>query len=431
MQVKAPRGTYDLLPGQIERWQWLIAQAREVFTQYGYGEIITPIFEHAELIERGVGETTDIVSKQMYTFSDKSGRRLTLRPEWTAPVVRAYLEHNLHARPQPVKLYYIGPSFRYERPQAGRYRQFHQLGAEAIGSADPALDAEMIAMPIELYRRLGLSRFVILLNSIGCPVCRPAYRQALRAALAPHLEELCPVCRTRYDLNPLRILDCKSEKCHELSAGVPASREFLCRECADHFAQVQAILEAFGLEYRLDDRLVRGLDYYTKTVFEVTSPDLGSQSSLLGGGRYDGLVEECGGPPTPGVGFAAGMERAMSVMEEQGLNPPVKGGPDVFVVTAGGSRAGEYGVRLRGLALLNELRRAGLTAETDYMNRSLKAQLKAAGRLSSRFALIIGSEEMAKNTVQIKDMQQGTQEELPLDGDLIGWIQQRIGGSKQ
>jgi histidyl-tRNA synthetase len=314
--------------------------------------------------------------------------------------------------PQPVKLFYIGPIFRYERPQAGRYRQFHQLGAEALGSQDPALDVEMIAMSIEILRRLGLGNFLVHINSIGCPVCRPKYRQALRDHLAPNLEAICPTCRERYDKNPLRVLDCKVDECRTAAMGAPRSIDYLCPECAEHHAKVIAYLSELGIAYQQNDLLVRGLDYYTKTVFEVESLDLGAQSALAGGGRYDGLVEECGGSPTPGVGFAAGMERMLLVLEEQGIKPPKKQDADVFVVSLGST------VRLKALAIVQKLRQAGLKVETDYLGRSMKSQIKQADRLGTMKVIILGDEELARGVVQVRDMQGGGQEEVPINSVL-------------
>lgn len=408
MQLRAPRGTTDILPGQVERWQWLQQEAHTIFTRYGYRQIITPTFEHTELFVRGIGETTDVVNKEMYTFTDKGGRSITLRPEGTAPVVRAYLEHNMAAWPQPVKLYYISSGFRYERPQAGRYRQFYQLGAEALGSADPALDAEMIAIPIEIYRRLGLGNFLVKLNSIGCSQCRSIYRAALQSYLAPTLAQLCTTCRSRYEKNPLRILDCKSPQCQQAVENAPHSIDYLCAECQEHFAQVQKYLNAMAIPFELDDRLVRGLDYYSRTVFEVQSQDLGAQSSLCGGGRYDGLVEECGGAPTPGVGFASGVERVMEALARQENKTPVYGGVQVFVISLGSE------TRMPAFKLVHELRQAGLSVETDYLQRSLKAQMKAADRLGASMVVIVGQDELARGVVQVRNMQAATQEELPI-----------------
>lgn len=408
MQVIAPRGTMDFLPGKVELWQYIAQTARTVFAQYGYEEIITPIFEHTELFLRGIGETTDVVNKQMYTFTDRGDRSITLRPEGTASVVRAYLEHKLHAAPQPVKLFYMGPIFRYERPQAGRYRQFHQFGAEALGSRDPALDVEMIAMSIEILRRLGLGNFLVHINSIGCPECRPKFRQVLRDHLAPQLDHLCPTCLERYEKNPLRILDCKNATCKAAAAGAPHAVDYLCAECAAHYANVRKYLAALNIAYQQNDLLVRGLDYYTKTVFEVESLDLGAQSAMCGGGRYDGLVEECGGPPTPGVGFAAGMERILLVLEEQGIKPPDQAGVDAFVICLGET------VRAQGLMIVQSLRQAGLKAETDYGARSIKAQMKAADRLKAAKVLILGEDEAARGVVQVRTMGTGTQIEVPV-----------------
>lgn len=408
MQLRAPRGTSDILPGEVERWQWLQQEARTVFTRYGYREIITPVFEHTELFVRGIGEATDVVNKEMYTFTDKGGRSITLRPEGTASVVRAYLEHNMAAWPQPVKLYYFTSGFRYEKPQAGRYRQFHQLGAEALGSADPTLDAEMIAIPIEIYRRLGLGNFLVKLNSIGCPQCRHTYREALISHLTPNLARLCSTCRNRYELNPLRILDCKSAQCQQAIENVPRSVDFLCDECQHHFSLVQTYLNEMAIPFVLDDRLVRGLDYYSRTVFEVQSNDLGAQSSICGGGRYDGLVEECGGPATPGVGFASGIERVIEALARQNKNPSRTNEVQVFVASLGAA------ARLPTFKLVHQLRQAGLIVETDYLQRSLKAQLKAANRLGASTVVIVGEDELAKGVVQVRNMQTATQEELPL-----------------
>jgi histidyl-tRNA synthetase len=408
MDIKAPRGTIDFLPGKIELWQYIQEVSREVFSRYGYAEISTPIFEHTELFLRGIGDTTDVVSKQMYTFTVMDERSFTLRPEGTASVVRSYLEHGLGSAPQPVKLFYIGPIFRYERPQKGRYRQFHQLGAEAIGSQDPALDVEMIAMSIEILKRLGLGNFLVNINSIGCPVCRPTYRQALRDHISPNLDKVCSTCLERFEKNPLRILDCKVEGCKEVAQGAPKSIDHLCPECAAHYAKVCEYLSALNIAYQQNDLLVRGLDYYTKTVYEVESLDLGAQSALSGGGRYDGLVEELGGPPTPGVGFAAGMERILLVLEEQGIKSPHSTDVDVFVISLGDA------VRTQALTITQQLRQAGLKVETDYLNRSMKSQMKQANRLGARQALIIGEDELAKGVVVLRDMQGGAQEEVPI-----------------
>lgn len=409
MRATAPRGTRDVLPEEAARWQRLEAATRRVFHTFGYGEIRTPMFEHTELFQRGIGETTDIVQKEMYTFMDRGDRSLTLRPEGTAPVVRAYVEHKLYAGVQPVKLYYIGPMFRYERPQAGRYRQFHQIGAEAMGSADAAVDAEMIAMPITLYEEMGLRDVQVLLNSIGCPVCRPAYRELLRAHLAPRREELCGTCQTRYERNPLRLLDCKVPRCRELTEDVPSILDTLCDECRDHFAAVRTHLDRMGLTYQLEKRLVRGFDYYTKTVFELVSPHLGAQDAVGGGGRYDGLVAEMGGPDTPAVGFAVGVERLLLALEAEGRE---KGDglarPHVYVAALGPDD------RAQVVELTYRLRRAGVYAEMDYAGRSLRAQMRAAGQRGAAHVAIVGGEEAQRGMVRLRDMNTGAEREVAL-----------------
>ena len=402
--ITAPRGTADILPAEALRWQELEEAARAVFTAYGYGEIRTPIFEHTELFERGIGEATDVVDKEMYTFRDRGDRSLTLRPEGTAGVVRAFLEHRMDKGPLPAKLWYMGPMFRYERPQAGRARQFHQLGAECLGTQDPAADAEMIRMLATLLKKLGVAHFTVLLNSIGCPRCRPAYVERLRAHLADRREKLCANCRARYDRNPLRLLDCKREECRRLTADVPLLVDQLCDECAVHFQQVRDYLADAGLEYQIAPRLVRGLDYYTKTVFELVSADLGAQDALGGGGRYDGLVETLGGPPMPGVGFAAGMERILLVLAKNRPAPePPR--PDAMIVHHG-AVGRRVAVRLAG-----QLRDAGSRVEIDYLDRSLRAQMKQADRLGAHTVVIIGEDEASRGVVRVRDMATGDERE--------------------
>jgi len=407
MLTTRPRGTSDILPGEVEKWQYLEQVMRGLCREYGYGEIRLPVFEHTELFVRGVGETTDIVEKEMYTFQDRGGRSITLRPEGTAPAVRAYLENKLYAGPQPVKLFYIGPMFRYDRPQAGRYRQFHQFGVEVFGAHDPALDAEVISMAMELYARLGLRGLELHLNSVGCPACRQVLREKLQEFFRPHLAEMCPDCRGRFERNPLRMLDCKVEKCRRVGADAPTTLDCLCPACAAHFQSVQEYLQAMGIDYILDSRLVRGLDYYTQTAFEIMAADIGAQSSVGGGGRYDGLIEACGGPPLPGIGYALGMERILLTMERQGCAFLPSGGPDVFVAVA------DAGASREAVRLLQELRRGGLSADRDYTGRSLKAQMKYAGKLNARFVAILGGEELSRRAVTVKDMATGTQEEVP------------------
>ncbi|APC08873.1 histidine--tRNA ligase [Neomoorella thermoacetica] len=409
MLTSRPRGTEDILPEEVGRWYLLENTAREVSRLYGYREIRTPIFEHTELFNRGVGDTSDIVEKEMYTFIDRGDRSLTLRPEGTAPVVRAFVEHSLEARGLPVKLFYLGPMFRYGRPQAGRLRQFHQFGVEAFGSRDPALDAEVIALAMDFYTRLGLKDLELHLNSVGCPACRPAHREKLKAYLRPRLEELCPTCQGRFERNPLRIFDCKSPACQEIVREAPTVTASLCPDCAGHFHRVQEYLKALGIEFILDEHLVRGLDYYTKTAFEIMVKGIGAQSSIGGGGRYDGLVAALGGKQVPGIGFGLGLERVLLALETQGQEPPPEGGVDVLVVTAG------TGVDLAAFRLLAGLRAAGIRADKDYLERSLKGQMKYANRYPARMAVILGEEELARGRVSVRRLDAGSQEEVPLE----------------
>lgn len=409
MLTTRPRGTNDFLPGETEKWQYLENLIRGVCRDFGYGEIRPPIFEHTELFQRGVGETTDIVSKEMYTFQDRGDRSITLRPECTASTVRAYLEHKLSALPQPNKLYYMGPMFRYERPQAGRFRQFHQFGIEAFGSSDPAIDAEVISLAMEIYRRLGLKGLEVHLNSIGCPVCRKTHRKALEEYLAERLTGLCADCRERFEKNPLRILDCKTPRCQELTKDAPTTLSCLCDECAAHFAGVREYLDAAGINYVIDQRLVRGLDYYTKTAFEIHVQGIGAQSAICGGGRYDGLVESLGGPPTPGVGFALGMERIFPTLETQGIEINVENLLDVFIVTLGEES------KRKGFTILSDLRRQGLKAEKDYLGRSMKGQMKAAGKSGARITVIIGEDELTRGVAVVRRMADSQQREVPLE----------------
>lgn len=410
MLTTRPRGTNDFLPGEIEKWQYLEQLTRQVCREYGYGEVRTPIFEHTELFSRGVGETTDIVEKEMYTFKDRGDRSNTLRPEGTAATVRAYVENKMYALPQPVKLFYTGPMFRYDRPQAGRYRQFHQFGVEVFGTDDPSMDAEVIAMAMDIYDRIGLKNLELHINSVGCPECRPVLREKLQEYFRPHLANLCPNCQGRFERNPLRILDCKNEKCQEIGKAAPTTLDAACPACSAHFAEVKAYLDAVGVQYIVDNRLVRGLDYYTRTAFEIMTRDIGAQSSIGGGGRYNGLVEEVGGPTTPGIGFALGLERILLTAENQGIKFPVSRGPEVFIATVGN------GVTKQAFALLQELRQQGIAAEKDFLGRSLKAQMKYAGKLDARMVIILGEEEYARGVAVVRDMQAGQQDEVPIQG---------------
>ncbi len=407
MRYSAPRGTADVLPQDSPRWQYIENKFREICRLYGYDELRTPTFEDTELFTRSIGQHTDIVSKEMYTFTDRGERSLTLRPEGTAPVVRAYLQHKLFAEMPVSKVYYITGIFRYERPQAGRFREHHQVGIEAIGSQDPAIDAEVITLGMKYLGSLGIEGLTLKINSVGCPVCRPAYRDALKSAVEPYVGELCESCKIRYEANPLRMLDCKVAHCRELTVNVPNIVDHLCDECAGHLKSVLHYLDMLNVPYTLDSRLVRGFDYYTKTAFEVVSGALGAQNAVLGGGRYDGLVLEMGGQPTPAVGFGSGIERTLAIMEAQGIEIPVTTHPSVFVVTLG-DRAKEAGIKLLG-----DLRNAGVAAEIDYSGKSMKAQMRSADRERAQFAVIIGDDELDKGIVKARNMQ--TKEETEVD----------------
>lgn len=416
MAITAPRGTQDFLPAQTAEWQMLEAKIRHICSLYGFGEIRTPMFESTDLFLRGIGETTDVVTKEMYTFTDRGGRSMTLRPENTASVVRAFLEHKLYGEPQVHKFYYMGPMFRHDRPQAGRYRQFNQFGVEAIGSKDPAVDAEIIAMAFQLFHELGLNDLVLHLNSVGCPKCRPIYRQKLLDFFADKKDELCDDCKTRLDKNPLRVLDCKEEGCKHAAIGVPEITDNLCDDCKAHFEKVQEYLTNIGIPFDLDPRLVRGLDYYTNTAFEIMYAPLGAQSTVCGGGRYDGLIEEVGGPSTPGIGFAIGMERLLLTLKEQGLLPPVPKHQPVFIVALGDA------AKTKAFELQQALRAKDIYAAIDLMGRSMKGQMKSANKLDADFTVIIGDDELAKGVAQVRNMATKEQVSVPLDG-IVGYME--------
>ena len=411
MAITAPRGTSDILPSDSALWQKVESVIRDVCRVYGYEEIRTPIFEHTELFERGVGEATDIVEKEMYTFEDRGERSLTLRPEGTASVVRSYIEHKMNGLSQPNKLYYIGPMFRYERPQAGRYRQFHQFGLEAFGAGDPMIDAEIIMVPIEIFKRLGITDVVVNLNSIGCNDCRPKYKEKLKEFYAPQKDELCEMCIKRFDRNPLRLLDCKVEKCKKIVSDPPKIYEMLCPECEEHLAKLRAHLDKMGVKYVMNSRLVRGLDYYSRTTFEYTFGGIGSQDALGGGGRYDSLVGECGGPDTPAVGMAGGIERCIMAMKAQSsCEDLIKRSIDAYFVAFGSDEC-----RYKAFYLAQKLREANISCDFDVMNRSLKAQMRAADKLNARYVVIIGEEELSKGIFTIKNLEDGSQSQCNYD----------------
>lgn len=405
---KAPRGTADILPADQSYWRFVEEKAAAICDLYGYRRLDTPVFEDCNLFTRTVGEGTDIVTKEMYTFEDRSGNVMALRPEGTAPVCRAYLEHGMHNLPQPVKLYYLAAIFRYERPQAGRYRQHHQFGCEAIGDADPAVDAEIIDLIWQFYSSLGLKGLTLHLNSIGCRVCRPAYLEELKCYYAGIINSLCPDCRTRFEKNPLRLLDCKEPSCQAAAEAAPATTRSLCQECGQHHDRLQKYLLRLDINFRFNHRLVRGLDYYTRTVFEIQTEQSGAQSALGGGGRYDNLIEDLGGRPTPAVGFGTGIERIIQNLVSQKAPVPPLPQPIVFVAFAGDR------TKDTAFSLASSLRRSGISAVVALSSRSLKAQLKHADASGARYTVILGEEELDREVVSLRDMRTGQQTTVPV-----------------
>ena len=414
-RFQTPRGTKDILPDEWPDWARIESVVADLGHLYGYRRIATPLFEETGLFVRGVGEGTDIVDKEMYTFLDKGGNSLTLRPEGTPPVARAYLEHGMRTLPQPVKLFYVAPIFRYDRPQAGRYRQHHQFGVEALGEIDPSLDAEVIDLALAFYGRLGISGLSLQLNSIGCPTCRPIYLERLVAHYRGRVSEVCGDCKRRLDINPLRLLDCKVPTCQSLIAAAPQMAGLLCAECAAHFDALKAHLASLDIAFSANPRLVRGLSYYTKTVFEFWAQGIGAQNAVGGGGRYDGLIEALGGPPTPGIGFGIGLERAILTMREQGIASWPVEPPDVFVAALGDEG------RRRATGLVNVLRRKGVSAGSAYAEKSLKAQMRAANASAARRVVVLGQDEIERGFAVVKDMQNGSQKSVALD-DLIACL---------
>ncbi len=407
--TKAPKGTQDILPDASGAWQLVEDVLRSEATVHGFSEIRTPVFEHTELFQRSVGETTDVVQKEMYTFLDKGGRSVTLRPEGTAGAVRAMLEHALYNEGFPVKLYYLTSCYRYENTQKGRLREFHQFGAEVFGAASPAADAELIAMVSSMFERLGLRNIRLELNSIGCPSCRARYYQALKEYFSAHKDDLCHTCLDRLDRNPMRILDCKSPVCGQIAANAPMMRDYLCEDCAAHFERVQKLLTDTGVEFTVNPMIVRGLDYYTRTVFEFVSDDLGAQSTVCGGGRYDGLVEEMGGAPTPALGYAIGLERLLMILEAQQVELPPTPKCEVYLASLGAA------AEEKAFALAAMLRECSIFAACDICGRSLKAQMKYANKIGAQYSVVIGDEELAGNKAKLKNMETGETSEIALD----------------
>jgi histidyl-tRNA synthetase len=400
---RAPTGTHDLLPAEQPAWEFVRGTFARLCRRYGYGEITTPVFEDTGVFLRTVGSGTDIVDKEMYTFLSKGGDSLTLRPEGTAPVVRAYLEHGMHNLPQPVRLHYFGPIFRYDRPAAGRYRQHYQLGCELIGDPDAAADAEIIQLLWRFYTALGLRNLSLQLNSIGDPTCRPGYVEALVAYYRAQIDEICPTCRDRLDRNPLRLLDCKEQRCQPVIAAAPRSTDHLCAACREHFDLLTGYLAALDVPWQLNPRLVRGLDYYTRTVFEVWPPEVGGQSTIGAGGRYDGLAEALGGRPTPGVGFATGVERILLNLRQQGVSLPEPPPLDVLVAYLG------QPAKQRAMQLAADLRDQGLRVSLSPSSRSMRAQLRLADSWRAQYVVILGDDELAQGTVTLRDMASSTQ----------------------
>ncbi len=409
MLTQAPKGTQDLLPQASYRWQRIEQSMREICALAGYREIRTPVFEHTELFQRGVGDATDVVQKEMYTFNDKGKRSITLKPEGTAGAVRAFIEAHLYADALPCKLYYAAcPCFRYEKPQAGRLRQFHQNGIEVFGAKDASVDAEIIDLALRVLRANGIDGLKLTINSIGCPTCRQAYLEKLRAYLEPKLNALCETCRERFDRNPMRILDCKEDA--DKLTDAPAMLDNLCPDCASHFEKLKGYLKALGIDYEIDARIVRGLDYYTKTVFEIItdSPD-GTPLTVCGGGRYDGLVEELGGPATPGIGWGMGIERMIMVQDMRGCAPEEPQMLDAFVITLGDE------ARLEGVKLVSQLRARGVKADLDHAARSMKAQFKYAGKIGVKKVVVIAGDELKKGVVKLRDMDASSEAEVAKD----------------
>lgn len=404
MLTQAPRGTRDVLPADSYRWQYIEDRMRAAAALAGYREARTPVFEHTELFLRGVGDTTDIVQKEMYTFEDKGKRSVTLKPEGTAGAVRCFLEHNLYAEPLPCKLYYLNaPIFRYENPQSGRLREHHQFGMECFGAKEATADAELILTAYHLLQDLGVGNLSVEINSIGCPECRPVYHARLKEFLGGRIDRLCETCRERFDRNPLRVLDCKEKQCQELTKDAPSMLDLLCDGCKEHFAQLQECLDGAGIPYRVNPRIVRGLDYYTKTVFELVTETPDGKLTVCGGGRYDNLVEQIGDQSIPAVGFGMGLERVLMLLDGEGIEIPKPAWYDVFVTYMGANGQ-------RAFALVQQLRQAGIKADMDHCGRSLKAQFKYANKTGAPFTAVIGDEEAANGTVKIKRMSDGAEQ---------------------
>ena len=405
---RAVKGTNDILPSFVHKWQFVESSMLDTARLFGFSEIRVPVFEHTEVFKRSVGDTTDVVQKEMYTFDDKGGRSITLRPELTAGVIRSVLENGLTNGPLPLKVCYIGGCYRYEKPQAGRLREFHQFGVECVGAAAPNADAEVIALAKQVLDNIGIQKISLEINSIGCPECRKKYQEALKDYFRKNIDTLCATCRDRLERNPMRILDCKSPICKEICKNAPVVIDYLCDECEEHFTQVKKHLDAANIKYTVNPHIVRGLDYYTRTVFEFVSGDIGAQSTVCGGGRYDGLIAQMGGQPTPSLGFAMGIERLMMVLEAQNADMPEAPTCDLYIASMGDNAS------LKATALCNSLREDGFSVQTDICAKGLKAQMKFANKIGAKFTLVLGDDELNNNTAKLKNMQSGEETEIAL-----------------
>ena len=420
MAIIAPKGTKDILPSQVYKWQYVEATFNKIVKRYGFKEIRTPMFESTELFKRGVGDTTDIVEKQMYSFDDYGGRNITLKPEGTASVVRAFIENKLYADVLPFKTYYVIPCFRYEKPQAGRLREFHQFGVEIFGTTDMTADAEIIATATDFLNEIGLKELELRINSIGCPVCREEYKTKLMDFLKDKYDDLCDTCKGRYYKNPMRILDCKSKECQSLVVGAPRMLDYICEECSSAFDSLKRNLDLMNIDYIVDSGIVRGLDYYTKTAFEIVSNNIGAQGTVCGGGRYDNLIEQVGGPSTPGVGFGLGIERLLLLLDQSDKQPTDPSKVDVYVATIGNA-AKEFGVSLSKL-----LRDNDISIEVDLMSRNIKNQFKYADKINTKYTIVIGEQELQDGKLIIKDMNTSEQTEVPIDS-IVNKLSEMLG----
>ena len=420
MLTKAPRGTKDITPKDAYKWNYVENKFREICSLFGYEEMRTPVFEHTELFKRSVGDTTDIVQKEMYSFTDKGGRDITLKPEGTAGVVRAFIENKLYADTQPTKLFYITPCFRYERPQAGRQRQFHQFGIEALGSDKPSLDAEVIALAVQFFTEVGLKDLAVSINSVGCPTCRAEYNARLKEYLDAKSDVLCETCLERKDKNPMRVIDCKNPHCKENLQDIPFMIDHLCEDCKDHFDKLQTYLKEMDINYVVDKTIVRGLDYYKKTAFEIISNDIGSQSTVCGGGRYDGLVEMLGGPKgISGIGFALGAERLLLTLENNNIEIENPKSTDIYIATIGDA------AKTKSFKLIKDLRSNHISADNDHLDKSLKAQFKYSDKLNAKYTVVIGDDELANDTATLKNMKTSEQTTIKLS-ELVDELKKRL-----